>query len=231
MSTRIHIPNQFKWVLPTHECLHYIGPPGEYQEKNTGVVIHHWPDALKPRPNDLPLLEMGVKEDPNSQRASFYLAREYYFRQKYSEAKVEFQRYLILSRWNSERSKAMRMLASIAMIENNRPEQLRWLSLATVEAPKEREAWVELAQFYHDDKDYLGGYHAAKQALSITQRTDFFTEAFAWGSLPYDLAGTCAYYIGLHDEFVSLTTQALQLDPTNERLRSNLKLFAHKVST
>ncbi len=30
-----------------------------------------------------------------------------------------------------------------------------------------REPWLDLAQFYHDAKDWAGGYHAATRALRL----------------------------------------------------------------
>lgn len=222
--TRIHTRHDFTWTFPVHECLRYIGS-GPYVDRNCDITIRHHPDNNKSRSSYMPLLELGVKEEPGSSRARYYYARELFFNRRYDEARTEFEKYLTLSHWPTEKADAMRKLAAIAKAQGQSDQELSWLNRATREAPGEREAWVMLSQYYFDRKHYLGGYLAAKRAISISQRTDFFTEGFAWGSRPYDLAGTCAFYIGLKDDFETFTKKALELEPSNERIRQNIKTF------
>jgi tetratricopeptide (TPR) repeat protein len=126
--------------------------------------------------------------------------------------------------WDAERSASMRNLAKCCLNLNKNAERLAWLRRACAEAPGEREPWLELAQLYLDRKDYLGGYYAAKQALRITDRPPtYITNADAWGNKAYDIAGTCASYLGLVSESRELIGKALAMDPVNRRLIANMK--------
>ena len=53
----------------------------------------------------------------------------------------------------------------------------------------------------------------------------YICEASAWGSLPYDLASLALYETGRVREAIPLLEKAVELEPSNERLRENLRLM------
>lgn len=131
----------------------------------------------------MPLLEQAVREDPNDDRNRFYLGRELMFNRRNEEAEVHLRKHLELSGWAAERATCMRYLGRVT---GNREH---WLLRACAEAPDRREPWVELAQFYYDQKQWMSCLSSCLRALSITMKPlEYLCEADSWGSLPHDLA-------------------------------------------
>lgn len=229
-AEKIHTRKDYTWRHPVHECLYYTG---KKKEKHiwSNLRVEHFPDNNKSRSNYFPLLELAVEEDPKNDRNSHYLGREYLFNKDYKKAKKEFKRHISLptALWNAERSASMRYLAKCCLALKENGEHISWLRKACAEAPGEREPWLELAQAHFNEKDYLGGYYAAKMALRIDKRPlSYITSGFAWGSYPYDLAGTCAFYIGMLEEAQNLTEKAYEMNPNDERVTANLKFIKDK---
>lgn len=224
---KIHTRYGYRWRHPVHEVLEPHGiqeVPGWCRLK-----IHHHPDHSKSRSSYMPLLEQAVKEDPSDDRNAHYLAREYYYRGDYEKAAIEFKRHLALPKavWTAERAKSMRLLATCE------PWLARtWLLRACAEDQGSRENWIALAQNYHDAREWEGCYSAAKQALRINQRNlTYITEAWAWGSMPHDLAAIGAYHLGLKEEALVHGEMAVELDPDNERLRANLAFYRDSLAS
>lgn len=226
-SEKIHHRYGYEWRHPVHEILKYVGVKAEVFGW-CGVEIEHYPDSTKSRSNYLPLLELSVKEAPEDDRNSHYLGREYYYVGKHEEAIKELKRHLSLPRacWNAERAASMRYIAESYNRLKNQPERIMWLLRAVAEASDHREPWVDLAQAYFDNKNYAGGYFAAKQALNITTRQlSYVTNSQAWGESPHDLASVCAYYVGLYEEARKHALDAWDITPNNPRIICNTKFF------
>lgn len=219
---KIHSRFGYRWKHPVHEVLTRYGNSPETQEW-ISLEIHHHPDNSKPRSQYLPLLAQAVAEDPYDDRNAFYYARELYFYGKYSEAAKEFRRHLELPKavWRPERAASMRYLAKCE--PDNKEE---WLIKAHMESPERREALVELAQHFYSTESWGPCLHFAEKALAIkTKPLDYLCEDFAWGALPYDLAAISSYYDGYKDKALAYGKTALDLDPSNSRLKENMKFY------
>ena len=84
-ADKIHARKGFRWVNPVHEVLRYDG--GAYQTVTVpGIQLDHHADNTKSRAQYLPLLELAVQEDPQNDRNTHYLGREYLFRGEYQKA-------------------------------------------------------------------------------------------------------------------------------------------------
>lgn len=216
---KIHSRHRYIWRHPVHEVLNCLGNEVQHW---VGLEIHHHPDHTKSRSQYLPLLELAVREDPEDDRNCFYYARELFF-QNDARAADEFKRHLGLRKatWRPERAASMRYLAKLETWEAE-----SWLLRAVAEAPDRREGWVELAQLYHDKADWKSCLAAASRALTIVEKPlEFLCEAFAWGSLPFDLAAIAAWHLYLWDEAATYGAVALAHNPGDERLANNLKHY------
>lgn len=219
---KIHARSGYRWKHPVHEVI----VPDRVSETQDffDFEIHHHPDKSKPRSQYLPLLELAVKEDPWDDRNSHYYARELFFAGNFKDAYKEFKRHLSLpsAQWAPERAASMRYLAKCSVGK----ERENWLINATKEAPQHREAFVDLALFYYDERRWKDCYNAAKKCLRVSQKPlDYLVEDFAWGSLPSDLAAISAFYLGLKDESILYGKKAIAADPQNQRLKDNLDFY------
>lgn len=188
--------------------------------------IHHRPDNNKSRGQYLPLLSMAVKEDPKSERAAFYHARELYFHGLYEQSAKEFRRYLDLAWWDAEKAAAMNYLARVE------PENvIEWCHKSIAEYSGSREPMVLLSRHYYNLKDWDQCLLWAENALLIKEkRLDYIVEDFAWGFEVYDLAALAAYNLGLYESARRYGEKAVELNPTDERLKRNLVFYQTKES-
>lgn len=162
-----------------------------------------------------------MKEDPEDDRNSHYLAREYLFAGRDKEAVAEFQRHLSLEKaiWGPERARSCRYLHQLT-------GDPLWLHKALNADPLSREALLELAQWYHDDQRWDICLMTALEALSIKERPlVYLTEAWAWGSRAHDLAAIASFRLGYYHEAAYHGMEALKLDPYDARLRDNIKFY------
>lgn len=183
LSEKIHRRNKYAWKKACHEVLI---PKAEEEICLSGLEIEHLADDEKPRSSYLSLLELSYEEDPNDDRNCHYLGREYYHGGMYDKAIVLLLRYLDMkTNFLAERAASFLLLADCYGSTNREDQRLRYILAACGEAPTFREPWVELAKYYHEHRDYLGCYFAAKKALDIEQRQlCHITDGIAWGDLP-----------------------------------------------
>jgi glycosyltransferase involved in cell wall biosynthesis len=222
-SDLIHARGGYVWRHPTHEALYAAGPE---QVAESELAIHQFPEA-KARPNDLPLLELAVQEH-RCPRTLFYLGREYFFRQRWSECIATLTEYLARpdSCWPAERAHAMRLMALAHKQAGDTGLALSWLLRCCAEDSSLRESWVELAQACYEVQDWAGGYFACSRALAIGQRPRHYpSEGFAWGERPDDLASVCAWYLGMKEKAAEHLRRALALCPDDPRLQGNAELI------
>jgi len=225
---KIHARHGYRWVHPVHECLY----TDRIEEKEywSKLGLWHKADNSKSRGQYLPLLKLSIEEDPDNDRNAYYYARELFFHGQYEEAKVQFERHLSLPKaiWKAERASSMRYIAKCSTDE---AEKIKWWKLATQEAPGRREGYVEWANYHYDKGNFTECLHLCKKALNIKERDmDYLNEAFAWGPLPYDLAAVCSFWLGEKEKAVEYAEKAVELDPTNERLKSNLELCRKEIA-
>jgi tetratricopeptide (TPR) repeat protein len=216
---KIHTRHGYRWKHPVHEVLHPIWE--ETQHWTNGLEIHHHPDPTKSRAQYLPLLELAVEEEPNNDRNQFYLAREYFHHGKHELAQYHFTQHLRLSQWHPERAASHRYIAKM------RPTAAEHhLFKAVAETPDRREPWVDLAKVYYERQDWQRCLLAVETALLIQEKPlDYLCEAEAWGWLPYDLGAISAHHLGDTDKAFEYGAAAISLNPTDDRLQSNLSFY------
>ncbi len=229
---KIHKRKGYKWVHPVHEVLNVL--PDEKELIAPGITLKHYPDLTKSRGSYLPLLELSVKEDPTDDRNMHYLGREYMYYGKYNEAIDTLIKHLDLPKalWKPERCASMRFIAR-CYISLKRPKEAEmWFKLAIREAPNMREAYVELASLYGEEKRYGEAYDLIKEALEIKNKDAIYiNEAFCWNDYIYDLMANICYNLGYFPESLINIKKALEINPESERLKNNLKIIEMSVNS
>ena len=216
---RIHGRHSHTWKYPIHEILTPVALENSIYV--TGLEIHHHPDNSKPRSQYLEMLKLAAEENPNDERNQFYLAREYYFNGRYALAQHHFSRHLTISQWNPERASSHRYMAKM------RPDAAEHhLYKAVAEDPTRRENWAELANLYRIREDWTACRAACEMAFRTkTKPTDYFCEPEAWGWQLHDNMAIACYHLGDHDEAWHHGTEAISLNPDDERLQANLTWY------
>lgn len=219
---KIHARKGYMWTHPVHEVMRGYG----MIEKQGWIPlqIHHFPDNTKSRGQYFPLLELAVEESPNDDRNSHYLGREYFFHGMCEKAKAELQRHLSLptAQWKPERAASMRYIAKCCEDQ----EREEWLKKSALEYPEGREPWVDLAEYYYERSLWKECYQSALRALDIKEKPlQYLNDPKCWSEFPYDLAAIAAYRLGYKEEALTFGQEALNLNPTDERLKKNLEFY------
>ena len=218
---KIHRRQGYRWKHPVHEVL--VADRTEERQEWIGLEIHHHPDDTKSRGQYFPLLELAVKEDPTDDRNQYYLAREYFFNRMYDKALETFKRHVSNPKatWGPERAASYRYMAKC--VPENAEE---YLIQANIEAPRRREAAVELAQHYYTQQNWKECLSWSRLALLVKEKPlDYLCEEFAWGELPYDLAAIASYNLGDKEAAYRYGEIALSLNPEDDRLARNMEFY------
>lgn len=229
---KIHARKGFHWAHPIHEVLAPDEGAIETWTDTDKLLVVHKPDASKSRGQYLPLLKLSIEEDPQDPRNAFYYARELSFHRQWPEAIEQSQRYLSLPRatWANERCYAMRVIGRCFQELNDWEQAIKWLRLAAAEAPYTREPWHEVALCCYRMSRWAESFGAAMTCLTITNRERVYTvDPAVWGAAPHDLASIAAWNLGIYDVAHEQATRALELSPTDERLRENLRFTSERI--
>lgn len=225
---KIHRRGCFHWTGPVHEVLQYEGQGQCPAVTAAGVQLDHYPDPAKSRGQYLPLLELAVAEDPENDRNTHYLGREYLFYRRWDDCIRTLEHHLKMPSavWADERCASMRYLARAYLQQGQQETALCWLHRAIAEAPHLREPYVDAALLCYERGEDEGVLYYTGRALAVLERpATYICEAEAWGSLPYDLRSVALYRQGHYKQALAAVQQALSFEPDNERLKNNAALI------
>lgn len=228
---KFHARNGFKWIYPVHEVLSYDG--NESYVITDKIILNHYPDESKSRGSYLGLLELSVKEYPESDRNRHYLGREYMFHSRWNEAIDTLLSHLKMENatWKDERAASMRFIARCYKNLNRLEEARMWFRKAIIEAPYLRDAYVELAMLEYNEKNYLEVDKYCKEAIKIKiNERSYINEPFTFDETTYDLLSISNYYLGKYEDSLYYINEALKINPNNERIINNKKLISDIVN-
>jgi hypothetical protein len=213
----------YRFRRPVHEELSFSGEK-EVTPSCDAIVMSEIQDRSRTtRGQYLPLMELAHREDSDDAQICFWLGREYMWAKRHEQGIELLQRYLALpsSTWREERSEAMRYLVRM------RPDQkMAWLDRARSEAPHRREIWLDLAEEFHGQADWLNLFWACTNGIEKTHRTgSYLDDPSCWGFRLFDLGAIAASHLNAMDLAVQWGQKALELDPNNQRLKNNLDFF------
>lgn len=223
---KIHHRHGYHWHHPCHEYPRPDGRTTEVYAQTDKLLVVHKPDPTKSRGQYLDLLKLSVTEDPTCPRDAFYYARELTFHRRWEEAIDALKKYLGMATatWDHERSYAMRLLGNA--YEHTGQDGMVWYRRACAEAPHTREPWCELALACHRKRLWEECFAAASTALKITERQFVYTaDPACWGARPHDLLAISAYALGMTELAQKHGQIAVDLEPNDARLVTNLALY------
>ena len=228
---KIHKRVGYKWKHPVHEVL----VPTIIEKKKTTdlITVNHYPDSKKSRSSYLPLLELSVKEDPEDDRNMHYLGREYMYYGKWNEAIDTLIKHLGLksATWKDERCASMRFISRCYQNLKRYEEAKLWLDLAIKEAPYLRDAYMERALLEYKLEAWDKVVKYCEEALLIKYHTkSYINEPFSFDNTPYDLLSIAYYYLSDYENSLKNALFALDMNPSDERIKNNIKLIKEKLS-
>jgi glycosyltransferase involved in cell wall biosynthesis len=230
---KIHRRQGFRWVHPVHEVLEYRGENSDSTVWVPDLVLNHYPDESKPRAQYLPLLELSAQENPQDDRTSFWLGREYMYHNMHDKCIAELTRHLNLpsAKWDEERCASMRFIAKSYQDLGDFMQARLWFYKAIAECPHVREPYLYMARLGYLENDWPLVFLMTEKALEIKEKTgSYLLEPEAWGYELYDLGAICCYWLELYEKSFKYALIACQMKPNDARLRGNLELIELKLN-
>jgi tetratricopeptide (TPR) repeat protein len=224
LDNRIHARHGFVWRYPVHEC---VFPKGI--ESHIVVMRHfrieHLPDTQKSRGQYLGLLELAVREQPRLPRHAHYLGREYFFLARHADAIAELERHCALQpAWRDmERNMSLRIMAQCKDALGDADGALALYRQAADEAPDRRGPLIDLAWALYQREQWSECYPIARRAAAIADIADEYGASSDTGVLPEDMACVCGWRLGHLEDALAYGRRALELSPTTERIRANVR--------
>lgn len=121
-----------------HEVLKWVGEgvPGPTVTVE-GMQLDHHPDPTKSRGQYLPLLELSVEEEPEDDRNTHYLGREYMYRGRWDDCIRTLEHHLSMptATWKDERAASMRYIALSWLRKGDRAEHGTGISVPLQRPP------------------------------------------------------------------------------------------------
>lgn len=231
---KIHTRNDYRWNCPVHEYLKYCGTEPERVVFIDGLVLNHHPDPGKSRGSYLPLLEMAVREEPENDRMTYYLGREYMYKGMWEKCIETLKRHLRLktATWKEERCASMRWIAQSCCRLDRISEACAWYYRAIAEAPHLRDPYVECAKMAYEQKNWPMAFYMTQEALKIKAKSPVYVNmGYAWDHTPDDLCTIACYRLGMYERSLRHARAALSLLPDDERLKNNLGLIEIKLTS
>lgn len=228
---KIHSRNNYKWIYPVHEVLD--SEKDEVKVVSDKIVLNHYPDSNKSRGQYLELLELSVREYPDSDRNWHYLGREYMFHQEWNKAIDTLLYHLKMknSTWKDERAASMRFIARCYNNMGRIDEARMWYNKAIDEAPYLRDAYVELAMLEYREKNFKEVYDKCILASQIEiNNRSYINEEFTFNETVYDLLSISSYYLGKYNEALIYVDKALEINSNSERLNKNKEIILNKLN-
>lgn len=233
-ADKMHHRHGFLWRHPCHETLYWVGEGQEVRATLPDVILHHRADVTKSRSQYNNLLSIATKEAPSNDRMSHYYGRELMFMGRWQDSINELQRHLDLpsAKWQEERCASMRFISRCYKNMGQPRQAVEWAIKATMEWSSTREPWLELARAAHAAQDWRTCLWAATKGLDITNRSmSYISDGACWGWELYDHAALSSFYLGAYTDALRYGHLAVEADPVQQRLQTNLAFYKEKGDT
>ncbi|ESS66648.1 glycosyl transferase family 2 [Methyloglobulus morosus KoM1] len=179
------------------------------------ILPHH--DGARARdPNtyrkDAALLEQGLIDEPDNSRYVFYLAQSYRDAGENSLALKNYQRRLEMGGWEEEIWFSLHQVAVLQGRLGLAWEIVLHSFLAACEyKPDRAEPLFHIAMHYQQNGQYSTAYSYFSKALTLTMPTSdrLFVEIDIYRHLTPLNCAVCCYYLGKHNEAITLNKHLL----------------------
>lgn len=222
IASKIHSRSGYRWINPVHEMLFRYS--GEEVEQSVEIEVQHFPDSSKSRDSYLNLLEMACKENPSSSQLQFWLGREYLIHRNHSKAVENLQKFIneFPDAWGPEIA-----FAHIFLAELIKDRSFEHLQHAVNKAPYLRETWSRLADHHRFRDEWESCRDAALEGSKLLNKPDIYlVEISLWtGPKFFDLIALSSHFLGDNETAIDFGVKALDLDPDNQRLQNNLRVY------
>ena len=222
--SKVHARHNCRWTGAVHETLTWTVP--ELAVWASEMYLDEHQDTTKSRSSYLNLLLKKIQEGDCNWRTYYFLANDYQtIGDPTNSITYRTLSYDACGDGSILQSYVARNIARQYADIKDIEQAEKWFKIS-VGHSLERESYFSYAEFLYNQQRWDECYITAKKCVSIADQRDGFTyDSTAWGYLPYDYAAIAAYNIGLKQPALDYGKQALALNPTDARLKTNLEFY------
>lgn len=228
-SRNVHVNDPFFiWTRVIHEGIEYYGKDKPYSISfRSDFIIDHYPDNHKDRSLYKTLLEYAVEQYPKDPYYAIYLGIELERRWSKKDSANAFIRALKECDFTDQEDLQYQMLINLATVTEDNDLALDSLYKASKMDIKTRRLYKIYADIYERTGDIDKAIIMLEKALTVESYSNDWTEdSYLYSGYIEDRLSLFYYYQkGYPLKSIEYCTRALQIDPNNERLKTNLKFY------
>ena len=218
-----------RWVGAAHEVIMVPGPTIRWP----GAWVEH-----RPRPEDreqkvdrnLRILEKAVLGGDRSARTLFYIGNELRDHGRWEEALLAYQEYLDTPEflvW--ERHSALLSMATCAEGLHRESDKLAFLHDAIRLDSTRAEPFVKLGVHHYEKQEWRQAVPYLAAATALRRPTDGFIDDTAYSWAPWDYLSVCHSQLGMYEEALEETVEALRTSIDRQRLLTNMEFYLDQL--
>ena len=213
-----------KWQGVVHEILE--GPANiKFLDRNI-ILLEHWQEPNKEhRGKYLTGLAWDCYMNPDKDRQSHYLGREFVWTGRPKSAIKELERHIEMNGWPQERAQSMIFIGDAYGQLNEPDKQAEWYSRAFYNDCSRREALIKLAEFYQHNDNKLATDVFATAALEVGFTPYYANDISHYQQRPHELLYWAKGWLGDIEEAQEHLLKALEYQPLNPKILDDTKYY------
>lgn len=217
---RIHSPKKYKWRRPIYEELESL--LSEQIVFVNDIIIKDKFDSKYGDEDDL--LNSALIERPEDSEIIWRLGSFYAVQHRWNES-IDIHKKNIQSS-SSLMYKSKSMISLSGLIQH---ECLSWLLRSVAESPWNKDAWLELAQYYYNNCEWVQLVACASKALELCDYGLTYQDT-NWRCYVNDILSVAAWNANMKDLALKHSEIAAKLAPSDQRLQTNLMLIKNSLT-
>lgn len=228
---KIHARRLCRWRFPVHEKLLWAEGVEQHHIWLHDFYLDEQQAHKESRAGYIDLLEQKIQEGDTDWKTLAFMAGEYAGRGDIDrEIQCRHRCYDMCEDGGMILSYCARLLAGAYHRKGDHTNADLWFFKA-VQDSAERETLYHWALSLQTRRDWDNCYVTMKKCLTVTHRSDGFTQdPAAWGWPAYDLAALAAYNVGLYAQAAEYGREALSHAPDDQRLQMNQNFYEDKLN-
>jgi glycosyltransferase involved in cell wall biosynthesis len=214
---------KLNWVGVVHEVLQ-----GKAERVFLGediIKLEHFQNQESDRSQYLTGLALDCFLNPENDRNSHYLGREFLYTGRYKSAIKELKRHLTLGTWKAERSQSMIFIGDSYMALGDEENALLWWHKAYDEEPSRREPFVRLAWNAFTKGEAQRVVAFCEAMLTIPWSAFYANNRHHYTVFPHELLYWAYWQLGDQISAKMHFNAAIRHDPKNKKFLEDFKYF------
>jgi glycosyltransferase involved in cell wall biosynthesis len=178
-------------------------------------------------------LLLDTQEHPGDPRPQYYLGRQYMYVREYDKAIETLKGFLDMpnAALDWDRVNACGDLSACYKALGNSDQHVKWLYLAALEQPMNRDRWFSLGCAYYDLNQFYTAAGFLRHAMEIPQSKEVgYLHPELHGFVVYDKLAMCLWHLKRYQEGLECALTALSYKLDDKRLSENVGWFRRELA-